>query len=525
MQTFHIFKKDLRRHWPEILISLAFLALFTRRELHLWKLSSEFTQFGSTSAVLFVFVGRYVPFFLVLSWTFLILRVVHGDTLVGDRQWWITKPYVWRELLLSKLFFIFVFICVPLFHVQLLLLHHAGFPILANLGRLLLMQFTLTLVVIACVFALASVTKNLAQALLGIGIVIVVLIIGLSLDSFFTQTAGDSPIYIDQLETLLFFGSIIVVPIWQFARRASRNARITLAVCIGAAAALSLIPFGSRMEQTYPLLAMKDSVAQFTVPPIAQTSESGSGLPNFTSDLAISVPVNVSVLSPDSVVIVNRMQISLDSAEDSRWTRGWVGEYQQIWPGSQRLNLGYAVKRKEYEKIKSKILSLHIQLALSEYQEVEPRSLILPNGTFKDTNLGICRLEVFVGQQILECMKPFRAPAFVARFDAPDSPCGSVQRSPNSTPTNLDVAHAWHPPNDEFLPDPGLNPVIEYQLAFNPMAQIPSANSSLPGQSSAVTLCSGAEIHLARPVFKRRYRIQLEIPPIRLQDLIVRGFL
>jgi hypothetical protein len=34
-QFLHIFKKDVRRHWPEILISFALLALFTRRELHL----------------------------------------------------------------------------------------------------------------------------------------------------------------------------------------------------------------------------------------------------------------------------------------------------------------------------------------------------------------------------------------------------------------------------------------------------------------------------------------------------------
>lgn len=431
-QILHIFRKDMRRHWPEILISWALLALFARRELHLWKFSSEFTEYGSTSGVLFVFVGRYVPFFLILSWMVLILRVVQGETLVGDRQWWVTKPYIWWKLLLSKLFFIFVFVCVPLFHVQLLLLYHAGFPILPNLGRLLLMQFTLTLVVIACVFTLASVTKNLAQALLGIGIVVVVLIIGLSLDSFFTQTAGDAPIYIDQLETLLFFGSIIVVPVWQFARRATRNARITLAACVGAAVALSLIPFASRVERVYPLLAMKDSAAQFTIPPIAQSPENGS-IPNFTSDLVLSVPVNVSVIAPDSVVVVDRIQISLGSADNPSWTRGWVGEYRQLWPGSQRGTLSYEAKRKDYEKIKGKLLSLHIQLALSEYQEVEPRTLILPNAAFRDNDLGTCRLAMFIGQQVLECLKPFRAPAFVARFDAPNSPCGSARRTPNGT--------------------------------------------------------------------------------------------
>src|SRR5215467_6351806 len=149
-QILHIFRKDIRRHWPEILISLALLALFTRHELSPWQNSAELSAFSSVSPFFFALSGRYIPFFLALSWIFLILRVVQGETLVGDRQWWVTKPYVWWELLLSKLFFIFLFISVPLFHVQLLLLHHAAFPILTNLGRLFLMQLSLPIILIIC---------------------------------------------------------------------------------------------------------------------------------------------------------------------------------------------------------------------------------------------------------------------------------------------------------------------------------------------------------------------------------------
>lgn len=43
---------------------------------------------------------------LILFWVFLTLRVVHGETLVGDRQWWVTKPYEWWKLLLAKELFL-----------------------------------------------------------------------------------------------------------------------------------------------------------------------------------------------------------------------------------------------------------------------------------------------------------------------------------------------------------------------------------------------------------------------------------
>jgi len=42
-------------------------------------------------------------------------------------------------------------------------------------------------------------------------------------------------------------------------------------------------------------------------------------------------------------------------------------------------SLSYEVARKEYEKIKTKPLNLHIELALSEYQEADARILLVPS--------------------------------------------------------------------------------------------------------------------------------------------------
>jgi hypothetical protein len=514
MQFLHICKKDVRRHWPETLISLALLALYTRREVHLWETSPEYE---SISSFFFVLSGRYIPFFLVLSWIFLILRVVHSETLVGDRQWWVTKPYVWWQLLLSKLFFILAVIWVPLFVVQLFLLHHAGFSILPNLGRLFLMQFTLSLTLMASGFVLASLTKNLAQALMGIGLFVIVLIVGLWLDSSSNRMTGESSVFMERLESLLALGSIALVPIWQFARRRTWASRITIASCLGAATVLSLIPFGGRVEESYALLATKDSPAQFTMPAIPEFQGKPTGLPEFSSDTPLSIPMNVSGVAPGSLVVIDGMKIT-DSSDDSRWTRGWSRQYQQLWPESQRVYLSYEVKRKEYERVKARDLKLHIELALSAYQELDARTLVLPATAFRDGALGICRL-MNRGYQVLECLEPFHSPAYMGRFDAPKSPCGSVRRFPNK-PANLDVAYGWAPPTNENFSDPGLNPVVEYQVSFNPVSRIPDASGTSAVGYRVATLCPGAEIRLARPVFKRHFRIQLELPAVRLQDLV-----
>ncbi len=69
---------------------------------------------------------------MIFSWIFLTLRVVQGESLVGDQQWWTTKPYEWWKLLLAKELFLLVFVSLPLFLVQLFFLHHAGFSIFSN---------------------------------------------------------------------------------------------------------------------------------------------------------------------------------------------------------------------------------------------------------------------------------------------------------------------------------------------------------------------------------------------------------
>ena len=89
-------------------------------------------------------------------------------------------------------------------------------------------------------------------------------------------------------------------------------------------------------------------------------------------------------------------------------------------------------------------------------------------------------------------------------------------------PTNLDAAYAWSGPTDEVFPDPGLNPIVDYQVSFSPVSRIPDPHSTSPIEYNAVSLCSGAEVRLTRPVFKRRFRIHLELPAARLQDLVSR---
>jgi hypothetical protein len=110
-QILHIFRKDARHHWPEILISLALLVVYATLQPRTW------TEQQYDRGFLDTFV-HYLPGILILSWVFLIVRIVQGETLVGNRQFWITRPYEWHRLLAAKLLSAFVFFHLPLFIMQ-----------------------------------------------------------------------------------------------------------------------------------------------------------------------------------------------------------------------------------------------------------------------------------------------------------------------------------------------------------------------------------------------------------------------
>jgi len=95
-QVIHIFKKDIRHHWPEIALSLAIVAVFMAYQPRIWTDRPMQLRF-------FRGLINFLPVLMILSWVFLIVRLVQGESLVGDRQFWITRPYEWHKLLAAKL--------------------------------------------------------------------------------------------------------------------------------------------------------------------------------------------------------------------------------------------------------------------------------------------------------------------------------------------------------------------------------------------------------------------------------------
>ncbi len=165
-QMLHIFAKDSRQFWPEILICLALVAAFV------WIYPSSWLRGNTLSAVaggdfvrilLEQYLGGILKLLIPVSWWLLIARVIHAEALVGDRQFWLTRPYEWKKLLGAKAIFLLVFLYLPLLTAQFLLLFRAGFHPLSFIPGLLFNLLLITGILVLPPMAIASVTATFAR--------------------------------------------------------------------------------------------------------------------------------------------------------------------------------------------------------------------------------------------------------------------------------------------------------------------------------------------------------------------------
>ena len=151
----HIFKKDVRHLWWGIAGALSLQAWMVWLDAR--NATVDLPDFS-------------LP--LIITWACLISLAVHEDPLVGDRQFWITRPSRWPVLLGSKLLFAVAVVHMPSFLADVVILAARGFHPWAWLGSLLAKQFMLAVCLTLPVIALTAVLQSfayLALAIIAIG--------------------------------------------------------------------------------------------------------------------------------------------------------------------------------------------------------------------------------------------------------------------------------------------------------------------------------------------------------------------
>jgi len=506
-KTFHIFRKDIRHHWPELLVSLLLLAAFVWHEPAEW-----FGNFASFSLLQILF--SYVNTLLPLSWGLMIVRLVHEESLVGDRQFWVTRPYEWPSLLAAKLLFLVVFIHLPVFVAQVLLLSRAGFPIASNLTGLLGMQIGLDLLFLAPI-TLAVVTRTLAQALIvAIAAFLVFLAVG-SLASLVPSETMSSALE----NSGIFQGSVLLAApvaaiLWQYARRRTWHSR-TLLLAAGAAMVLAdvITPYRTLIERQYPLAdsAHPAPVQLSVLPPPPSVKKAPSPQRLLESTVLISIPVHVSAVAKHSVVLANGILVSMDGPGNLKWDSGWNPSGVEFWPEESSSALQFSVKRHLYESIKSSPLHVHLSLALSEFKESSPRELSLPEGEFVVPGVGYCHI-VSGYFPALSCRSALHEPGLIASGVVTNASCSEQDKVASAPSRNL--AHQLLRSGRGGFVNPGVSPIKSFSIYL----QTFDHTRESPEERLRMHFCPGTPVRFATPITSGYTRLDLQTDQITLED-------
>jgi hypothetical protein len=165
-QTIHIFIKDVW-HWRWAIAGL--IALLAARTAVTPRYSPIYHPGWGLNRTI-----DLLNLLLPVAWWFLVAIVIHDESLVGDRQFWLTRPYSWKSLLAAKLLFVGVIVMAPLLVSDAIVLALSGFSPRVLAGELLWFEATKA-IILAPALILASITKGMRQFLLGSLLVILYL--------------------------------------------------------------------------------------------------------------------------------------------------------------------------------------------------------------------------------------------------------------------------------------------------------------------------------------------------------------
>jgi hypothetical protein len=510
-QALHIFRKDTRLNWIEILATLTATAMFVWIYPRGWGASPTMNVWPWVPAA----VTALVP----VSWLVLITRVIHADSLVGQRQFWITRPYRWPQLAGAKVLFIAAFIYVPFFSAQCMLLRIAGMHPLTHLTGLLFNLLLVTGIAVLPMACLAAVTSNFARMLLGL---LCVLLFGGGI-GYLSSLLPTSSTTSSLSDVLGFMGPVsvfIFVLLIQYARRWTSFARASLVVL-----AVIIALFGLFGPEDAPMAIAYPRTTNATEPRFAFKQVSSTNPPYLSRqerEVTLIFPLAVAGVAHDSAVWIDNAKVVLVTASGVRWSSHWQGEYAKWAPGQMDGAVSLRVNRAFYEQTKDQPVTVELSLAVTTIKPAQVARLTLPDKDFELPGGSICRRWGVWGNSI-SCLAPLKQPPLMqveARFTTED--CSATPPSNDG-----DAGVGWIGTLDAQPADFGLTSVWESFVEFERFSSARSLERQhlCPGSQISVTPYQVASHHqqtiVSQPLDMKKlgsYSLPKEASPSADQD-------
>jgi len=528
-QVTHIFAKDTRRHWPEIAISLLVTAAWVWMTPYSWDWRPENTptQGAQVALVAMMFLAGLAAALVPVMWWILITRVVQGENLVGDTQWWVTKPYEWEKLLTAKTLFLAAFIAAPMLVADWILLAEAGLKPVDHVAGLGFRTLLLVCFVLLPLGALAAVTSTFARVTLTtIG---TVLVLGVNIG---VLAGVERYKYSSSLGLLiavpLLLGLIVGAVVFQYARRRTWQSRGWLL------ASLAVIVCGGYLSYSPVLVALE--FPQNGAAPIQIGLEEQPSIAMRTEEnrVSLTLPVTIAGVQQGSGTQLDAVRVTMTTAAGRTWRSGWEALYGQRYmsvkvtrsvttstgmrqdsgliPVSSEIYVGpttgmvdLGINRAFYDMARAEPVTLQLELAVTELKAGNAVVVPMQTSDFAVAGLGECSPLKYG----IRCRSALRQPQLTfVRTEFTEGTCAA-----NGAGAEVSGS-AWMGDLSRAPADFGLSPVSDIATALSNFSGPPA-----PGQPPVLRhLCPGTPITFTPYAVTGRTRVVTTLRNITLPE-------
>jgi ABC-type transport system involved in multi-copper enzyme maturation permease subunit len=461
-QTLHIFRKDTRHFWPEILISLILIALYVAHSPSGWTVYSDIARQHILEQI-----SGLLGFLTPLSWLLLIARVTYAESLIGDNEFWLTRPYERGSLLAAKVLFLAVWTCLPFVIAQASILVIAGFPPASYLPLFFGDLCFVGAVLLLPLFAIAAVNTSFTRMTLTL---LSIFLLFLAFMSLVTSSAAtiqvvyriglDSHQEAFYIAFIFFCASATAIALQYKTRRVwiSRSVLMMTPILVLAAAYAYHRP--SQIDRAYshpPTGSTPPLLVSLTADPDhpikGHRSNGGSYM---------ELRVQYSGVPEGYLVRPDAIKYTLVAADGQQWTSPWQERADRVLPGVRTATLYLPLPNDVYERFQSTPITLHVSFAITRLKADTTTVMKYPSGETSVPGVGICSRGSSPGITLV-CRSVNWQPRLTHITTLwSKSPCSeSSVANENSSPADV-----W----SEFYagsPEASISPVVSRYLNFN----------------------------------------------------------
>jgi hypothetical protein len=433
-----IFRKDVRRLWPLVALNGFLFDSVAAGDVA--------TIFNTKTAVPLLFMQ--LP--AILCPLFLIAALIQQEKLTGDRAYWFTRPFSWRNVLAAKLLFAVVLVSLPLLMAQVTALLGTGLSPFAYAGMLLREQVRFFIVPVIEIFALAAVTRGMVEFIWVTLLCMVAQLIGLLifLTVFNPAEAQDWPRFewfrsaVLAAFALLFAAAILLL---QYAGRRTTLARATLAAAVIALAwARVLAPWhvGFDLARRWSGYAVDPVIGQVSYSPHPNLMHGGACWFERPGTF-LFIPIDVKGIPENLAVFSERTAARIETSDGRAWNSGWqaVGQILPSSPGGSCLHkplsngpgwLNFNLPRR-FRLQPTERLHIRASVAFTLLGPVQTATLPISTHMRWISGVGFCAALVGEPPVVAECIAPLEERAYtVLRTQPPVGPPCSEDLLSNS---------------------------------------------------------------------------------------------